>query len=316
MTVPPRNGPPVTVQQEAPRATLHGILLMVGAMAAFATADVFLKYLAQTLPTAQVLGCVGLAGTVLYVGWSLVDGRPLPAGALLGRPVLLRNLGELVGTVCFVTALGRIDLSLLSAILQATPLVVTLGALVFLGMPAGWRRWAALIVGFAGVLVIIRPGMAGFDPTTLLALGAVVGLAMRDLATRAAPPRMTAPQLAASSFAVVALAGAAMLLAAPGAAAPMSPRDLGLIAGASLAAAVAYYTITLAMRTGEVAAVTPFRYTRVVFALIYGMWLFGERPDLWTVTGASIVVGSGLYTISRERAVARRRARDRMAGGG
>jgi drug/metabolite transporter (DMT)-like permease len=157
--------------------------------------------------------------------------------------------------------------------------------------------------------MVIRPGVAGFEPASLFAVMAVIGLATRDLATRAVPRAISSMQLSTYAFATLVPTGALLL---PFGVAPVMPagaeiRDLAL---ALVCAVAAYYAIVAAMRVGEVAVVTPFRYTRLIFALIIGVTVFGERPDLWTLIGAGVIVASGLYTLMREARLGRRRARE------
>jgi len=285
---------------------LRGSVLMVLAMAGFALEDMFIKRLADTMPVGQIIMAIGLGGAAIFAAICARRGRRLFTRDLLARPVLLRNTGEMAGTMCFVTAIALTPLSSASAILQATPLAVTLGAALFLGEPVGWRRWSAILVGFAGVLMVVRPGLAGFAPASLFAVGAVIGLALRDLATRAVPAAISSMQLSAYAFATLVPTGAILLAFGEGAVMPAAVqlRDLGLALGCGVAA---YYAIVAAMRVGEVAVVTPFRYTRLVFALVIGVAVFAERPDAWTLTGAAVIVASGLYTLMREARLGRRR---------
>lgn len=290
----------MTLPDAASRDTLRGILWMLFAMFAFATEDVLIKLVAATVPTAQILAILGIAGAAVFWAWARAQGHRVLGPDLLLAPILARNAGEGFGTVCFVSALALIPLSTLSAILQATPLAVTLGAALVFGAQVGWRRWSAIAVGLVGVLLILRPGTDAFEPAALLALGAVIGLSVRDLATRAAPARIPSQVLAAQSFAAVGLVGLAAL---PFGAPPVRPDPgaVAALAGAVAIGTVAYYAITQAMRMGDITAITPFRYSRILFALVYGVLLFGERPDALTLAGAALVVGSGLYSLVRER---------------
>lgn len=283
---------------------LRGITLMLAAMAGFALEDMFIKAVAVNLPVGQVLLTLGLGGTLIFALWTYLRGERIFVREMAHPLMILRNLGELVGTFMFITALTRIPLGAVSAILQAAPLAVTLGAASFLGAPVGWRRWLAILVGFAGVLMVVRPGLAGFQPASLLAVGAVFALAARDLCTRIAPARVSSPLLSTWGFAMAGFAGAAMLPFGSAVTMPSSGQWLAL-AGALVAGVGGYYAITSAMRVGEVAVVTPFRYARLVFALFIGVLVFGEIPDRWTLAGAILIIGSGLYTIARERRMAR-----------
>ena len=142
---------------------------MVLAMAGFALEDTFIKFLAIDLVVGQILAMMGLAGALIFGALSLWQGDGLFSSDLVRKPVLMRNLGEMIGAFGYITALALVPLSTVAAILQATPLVVTLGAALFMGETVGWRRWAAIVVGFIGVLMIIRPGLDGFQPASLFA---------------------------------------------------------------------------------------------------------------------------------------------------
>ena len=282
---------------------LRGIVWMVAAMGGFALEDMFVKKVATVLPVGQILVIIGGGGAAVFAAWALARGERLFAPVMFTRAMAIRNAGEAFGTLLFVTAISLAPLSVVSAILQATPLAVTLGAAVFLGAPVGWRRWAAILVGFAGVLMVVQPGAAGFKPEALFAVGAVVGLAARDLATRVAPATVSTQILSAWGFAMAALAGVALLPFGAGPAMPDAAMA-GRLAGALACGVVGYYAITAAMRLGEVAVVTPFRYTRLVFALAIGVMVFGEQPNVLTLAGAAVIIASGLYTLWRERRAA------------
>ncbi|RBI82862.1 EamA/RhaT family transporter [Rhodosalinus halophilus] len=285
---------------------LRGILLMVGAMAAFAVEDMFIKRMGAAVPPGQILMMLGAGGAAGFALLARLRGERLLSPVFFSRAVVLRNLGELTGTLGFVTAIVLTPLSSASAILQAMPLAVTLGAALVFREPVGWRRWSAILAGFLGVLIVIRPGTAGFEPASLFALLGVAGLATRDLASRAVPRSTSSVVLSAWGFSMLLPTGAILLWLSGGATVP-SAGVLGLLAGAVLLGIAGYYAITQAMRMGEVAVITPFRYTRIVFALVIGVTVFGERPDAWTLGGAALIIASGLYTLWREARLGRRR---------
>jgi drug/metabolite transporter (DMT)-like permease len=278
---------------------LRGIALMVASMAGFSVEDALIKGVAAHVPTGQIIIILGLIGAAFFGTLAKTRGLRLFGPALFQRSVVTRNLSEMIGTVCYVSSFVLAPLSIASAILQATPLVVTLGAALFLGAPVGWRRWTAIAVGLIGVLIIVRPGGDGFHPASLLAVASVIFLAVRDLATRTAPPHVASLVMAFYGCLSTVPAAAVLLWFQGGwvTVPPEAAMHLLLAAGVGVAA---YYAIIAAMRTGEVAIVTPFRYSRIVFALILGMTFFGERLDLWTLIGAAVVVFSGLYTLLRE----------------
>jgi drug/metabolite transporter (DMT)-like permease len=280
---------------------LRGAALMVLAMLGFAIEDMFIKLLAARLPTWQIIACLGIGAGGFFAVLLRARGEALFPRAVLSPLVLLRNLGELVGTLCFVTALALTPLAQASAILQALPLSVTLGAALFLGEAVGWRRWAAICVGFVGVLLVIQPGLAGFDANALFAVAAVVGLTLRDLATRRIPRTMSSFQLSFLAFLTLIPASGLLALTTGGAGVMPLPRDWALLAGAVVMGILAYSCIVGAVRLGEVSFVTPFRYSRILFALVLGAVIFGERPDALMLTGAALIVGSGLFTLWRER---------------
>jgi len=279
---------------------LKGMGWMTLAMLGFALADTFIKLTLGALPVGQVIAIFGFGGTLVFGGWAAAKGERVFDPALFTRAFIVRLASEVVGTTCFIIALSKIDLSLLSAIIQVNPLLVTLGAALFLGARVGWRRWVAIMIGLAGVLIIVRPGMAGFEVASLWAVGAAIGLTGRDLATRAISHDTSTLLLAAWGFLAAGVAGLGLLLVQGGAAVPDALLSLQL-ATALFFALVAYYAITAAMRVGEIAVVTPFRYTRLIFALILAFFIFNERPDMWTLIGATIVIATGLFALWRER---------------
>jgi drug/metabolite transporter (DMT)-like permease len=167
-----------------------------------------------------------------------------------------------------------------------------------LGEKVSLKRWLVTFLGFGGVLVILRPGMAGFDVLSLLAVVGLIGFAGRDLATRAAPPALSNAQLGLAGFGVLALSGLLMLTVSGGILVP-SAQGAGLLAGAAGFGVLGYSALTRAMRTGDVSAVTPFRYTRLLFAMVLGVTLFGERPDAATLIGSGIIVLCGLLILTK-----------------
>ncbi|SLN42170.1 EamA-like transporter family protein [Roseivivax jejudonensis] len=283
---------------------VRGITLMVLAMAGFAIEDAFIKAAADTLPIGQILLTIGIVGGGAFALFVRARGTRLLTRTLLHPAVIARNVAEIIGTIGFVTAITKIPLATASAIAQSMPLVITAGAALLFAEPVGWRRWCAILVGLAGVLVIIRPGTAGFDPDALWAVLAVFGLAARDLAARAVPATVGHMPLAAYG-ALMLIPTGLILIAAGDSPVPFGLREAGLLLGASVVGVGAYYAITSASRTGAVAVVTPFRYSRILFALFLGAALFGEWPDTVTLIGAAIIVASGLYTLLRERRLAR-----------
>lgn len=284
---------------------LRGIALMIAAMAGFAMEDAFIKASSALMPAGQILLVLGIGGSLVFALMLKARGEAIISKALLNPAVMIRNLSEMVAAMFFVTAIVLAPISTVAAILQATPLAVTLGAAIFLGAPVGWRRWSAIAVGFVGVLMILRPGTGAFDLGSLLAAIAVIVMAVRDLSTRLVPPEITSLQLACYGFAACIPAGLILLALFGGARVPDQSAMLTVL-GALVVGMAGYYAITAAMRVGDIAVVTPFRYTRLIFAMGLGMFFFAERPDGWTLAGAALIIGSGLFTILREAHLTRR----------
>lgn len=288
---------------------LRGILWMTLAMAGFAVTDAFIKGLTGHLPVAQVIFILGLGGFAIFGLAVVLAGGKLFTHDWLRPIVLARNLAEAIATASFITALSLMPLSTASAILQANPLFVTMGAALFMGEIVGWRRWGAIGIGFVGMLLILRPTTDGLDWGALLAVLAMLMLAVRDLTTRAMPKTLSNLHLAAYAFATLIVTGLLMMPFGPAVVIPDISR-VALSLGAIFAGALAYYAITAAMRVGEVSVVTPFRYTRLVFAMAIGVLVLGERPDAMTLIGAAVIIASGLYTFSRER---KRRSAEKLS---
>ncbi|MGB3246392.1 MAG: DMT family transporter [Sulfitobacter sp.] len=280
---------------------LRGALLMVLAMLGFAFEDMFIKLLSDGVTIGQILLMLGIGGGLVFGLIVRAQGRSIFDPALLSFPILLRALGEMVGTLGFVSAIVLTPISSASAILQATPLVVTLGAALFLGESVGWRRWSAILVGLFGVILIIRPGMNSFEPLSMLALLGVFGLAVRDIATRRVPETTSSMQLSCLGFLAVIPAGLGYMWMTGTTYAPLDTPNWIYFLSALVIGLFAYYAIVAAMRVGEVSFVTPFRYARLIFAMAIGITIFGERPDALTLLGSAIIVASGIYTVWRER---------------
>jgi len=284
-------------------ANLRGSLFMVVAMAGFAVEDMFLKAAGRTLPLGQILLLFGLGGLVAFCFLARRKGQRIWSSHYLSPAIIVRSAFEATGRVFYALAFLLIPLSVASAILQATPLVVIATAAVLLGERVGWRRWAAVGVGLGGVLLILRPGLAGFDASAMLAVIGMIGFAGRDIATRMAHGSLSNLQLGICGFGVLTAAGAGLLLWQGGARVPTGI-EAGYLFAATCFGVFAYNCLTVAMRTGEVGAVTPWRYTRLVFAMILGIGVFGEHPDMLTIVGSVIVVASGTFALLRARQAA------------
>jgi drug/metabolite transporter (DMT)-like permease len=280
---------------------MRGILLMIVSMVLFAAEDAFIKLAAGHMPVGQVLLVLGVAGLLVYGLAAANSGESIFQTRAFALPVVLRSVFELIGSLGMVMALALIPLSTMSAILQAAPILMTAGAAVFLGEAVGWRRWAAVLVGFVGVLLIVQPADSAFDVNVFWAVLGVIGMAGRDLAARRMDPGVPTVVVATWGYIAVIVMGAVLLWQQGGGEWPPSGSGTLFVAGAIVVGLVAYWAVIEATRAGDVVVIVPFRYTRLVFALILGTLVFGERPTPVMLLGAALVVASGLYTLYRER---------------
>jgi len=284
---------------------VHGILILVAAMLGFTLEDMFIKSLSATVPVGQILMALGLGSGAVFAVLAIMRGDNLFARSAWSPRMLLRSACEAGGAVLFATALSRVYLSTVAAVFQTLPLVITLGAALFLGEQVGWRRLTAILIGFTGVMLIIRPGTDAFDPNALLVLGAVLAVAVRDLITRTIDASVSSFVVSFQSFASLVLAGPFLMLFYAADYATLSTGNLTMIAGAVAFGAAGYWGVVTALRLGEASVVAPFRYSRLLFSILVGMVAFGERPDLPTMLGATLIIGSGLFTFMREHRLAK-----------
>lgn len=280
-----------------------GALLMVLAMSAFTINDAYMKTLAGELPMFQALFLRGCMATVL-VGLIAAYMGAFRLGHLGGKDwalILVRAAAESLAAWAFLTALFNMPLANISAILQALPLTVTLGAALLFREPVGWRRMSAILVGFVGVMLIVNPSAEGFNAYSLLAVLTVLFATVRDLSTRRM--RKDIPSMAITfitACSVTAFAGVMSL----GEWEPVTRPDMHVLVKAAGLIIVAYICIVATMRVGEISFVAPFRYSSLIVALLLGYLWFGEWPEGLTLLGSAIVVGSGLFSLYREKQIA------------
>lgn len=281
----------------------RGVLLMTASMAGFTFNDVFMKAASDEVPLMQALFLRGIVTTALIFAMAVAF-RQLRFDlsrrdwGLIG----LRTLAEIGAAYFFITALFNMPIANVTAILQVLPLTVTLAGALLLGEAVGWRRMAAILIGLVGVMLIVRPGPDGFNTYALYALVAVIAITMRDVVTRKMTARVPSLTVALSAAAGIGLFGLVGTLTQPWA--PMSPLAYGQLFAAALCIIVGYLASVMVMRVGEIGFIAPFRYTGLIWALLLGFFVFGEWPDWLTLTGAAIVVATGIFTYWRERQLA------------
>ena len=277
---------------------------MALSMLAFVLNDGLMKAVFDSMSIYQAIFLRGLITVPLIALLAWHKGALMVSIAPRNRLlVTLRVAAEVGATVSFLTALKHMPLANVTAILQVLPLTVTMAAALFLGEKVGWRRWLAIAIGLAGVIIIIRPGMEGFSVYSIWALVAVGCVTIREVATRKLSADLPSLPVALATAIAIGGLGAVMLPAVEWA--PVSTSAWSLIGGASLAIIGGYLFSVMTIRIGDIGFVAPFRYIAMVWALILGLLMFSEIPDVPTITGTVIIILTGLYSLHRERSVRR-----------
>lgn len=287
------------------RETLRGIIAITACNLLFLVNDTMLKLANSELPLGELLFVRGLFATLLMVpilAWTGVYRR---APMLLSWPVFLRLFAEVCAASLFLVALFHLPIANVNAILQVVPLMVTAAAAVFLGDEVGWKRWLAIAVGFTGVLIVIRPGLSGFNMFSLVALASMLFITLRDLTTRLISNALPALLIAFATGLSVCLTGPVIGLVAGETWTLPTTRGFALTAGAAAFLIGGYVTAVDFMRHGDIAVIAPFRYSVVVWAIIVGLIVWGEVPDAMMLIGTTIIIATGIYTFHRERRLAR-----------
>lgn len=284
---------------------LRGALLMTLSAAALICNDTLMKAVTQNMSLYQaVVIRGGMALALMLAVTAAQQGRIRLTVPRADAPrLVLRSVAEVASTLLYLIALRRMPLGELTAIMQALPLAVTLAAAFFFKEPLGWRRLTAIGVGFLGVLIVLRPGSGAFDSWALVALASMALIVLRDMATRLFSAHVGSSTVAFHAALAVTLS--ALVLGAGETWRAPSSRELALLALAAVLLTIAYISAVATMRVGEISFVAPFRYTSLVWAILLGLFVFGEWPDLWTWTGSALVVGAGLYAVLRERRLRR-----------
>lgn len=284
-------------------ANRRGMAALAGAMAAFAVNDSLMKLTAQRYPLGEVITVRGMIASLL-VGAILVSSGQLATLRLAHNPMLLgRTALDGMAMVLFTSALIHMPLAELSAINLVSPLIITALAVIFFKEEVGWRRWTAILVGFAGTLCIVKPTGANFNAWALLGIACAFAGATRDVVTRRLDHGI--PTALVSFLAAVASAIIGSLMGLLEDWRPMAFTDVGVLAVSAVFVAIGYFLIVIAFRGTDVSAIAPFRYTLLLWAGICGYLAFGEVPDRYAILGSALIVGSGLYALHRE--VVRRR---------
>jgi S-adenosylmethionine uptake transporter len=283
---------------------IRGGLFMVASMVCFAANDAIIKSLGGVLPAFQTLAVRGgvvvllLALLVMRSGWRVHE-----LGCRDRMILALRALSEVGAAFFIVTALFNMELANMTAILQLLPLTIPLAAFLFLGEPLGWRRISAIVIGFVGMLLIVKPGSDGFNVYSLFCLAAVVCVTIRDLTARSLGAKLSSQEM--SLFAAFGVFVAASLATVFEPWVPITLVAWVALLGSAVAIFFGYIVSVMAIRTGDVSFTAQFRYVGLIAALILGYVFFAEWPDAFALIGAGVIVGTGAFTIFRQRALRR-----------
>jgi len=282
--------------------TFKGISLIVLSMFLLNASDAFIKVGSDQINFGQLMTAMGFIGAVVTAGYSWANGRQPLRREMIQPAMAWRLVGDIFGGCMIFIALARTDLSLVATITQAAPILLAVAAALVLGERVGWRRWTSIMVGFIGVLLIVNPFGASFDPNTGFAVGALIGLTIRDFATRFVSKSINAVEMSTVGFLGILPVGLVFAFIDGAPFAPDALHWFYLLAAIFLGIG-GLISIAGAMRFGDMSAVAPFRYSRVIFAVIVGYFAFGEWPTPMMWVGILLVIGSGLFLLLRQRAV-------------
>ncbi|MEO0730625.1 MAG: DMT family transporter [Pseudomonadota bacterium] len=287
------------IRHFAPTGNVRSMVLMVFAMGVFVLNDTLTKTVSTNLETGQIITIRGAISTALILPIVLYVTSFRTIVTHYSWPLAIRNVAEMGAVIIFLSALFRLPIANVTAILQILPLAMTAAAALVLKEQVGWRRWTAATVGLLGVLFIIRPGSTEFSWWYILVLFSVVLITARDLATRFISKDVPTAMVTFLTAACVTVAG--LLLGAFETWPMPGWWDIARLTMAAVLVLIGYASLIEAWRSGEISATAPFRYSVVLWAILFGYLLLGEVPSVWTLFGSAIVIGAGLYTLYRER---------------
>ena len=277
---------------------LRAGLFMVLAMGSFVLNDTLIKLVGQSLPVGEIIMVRGFMAFLVIAAICLQQGVITGIAHLTAPVVIARNCLDLISTIAFVTALMHMQIANLTAVMQAVPLAVALLSMVFLREHVGLRRMTAIILGFIGVVMIVKPSIASFNIYEALALIIVFGVALRDIVTKRIPARIPTFVIALGNAGFVTIGGAVLCLM-QGFRWP-ELWQFGLLATAAVFLASGYLFMVATLRLGDLSGTAPYRYSIMVFAIISGIVVFREFPDWFSILGMVLIVGTGLYAAHRE----------------
>jgi len=278
---------------------------MLFSMAAFALGDTFVKRSGSFLSPAQIMFFLISGGLILFALIAVAKGENLKEPRAFAPVLLLRYCTEMIGLLGMIMALTAVPLSIVGAVTQASPILVAVGAAIFLRETVSWRRWSSIAIGFCGVVLVIQPWGESLDYAVLWAVVALVGFSVRDLVTRLTPPDIASASLATFTM-IAALPFTAVWVLFTGEEFFPAAMNWVIVGCMVILGSVGYLLLITSLRLGELSAIMPFRYSRIVFLLIFGVLFFGESPSLSMLLGSALVIVSGIYLMWREHVVKQR----------
>ena len=285
-----------------PKKNSKGIFLMIISMASFAVGDTFVKISGAFLSPAQIMFFLIAGGLIIFAIIAKFKGENLLDRRAFSPILLIRYCAEMVGLVAMIIGLTKIPLSVVGTVTQASPILVAAGAVIFFKEVISWRRWTSIFIGFVGVVLVIQPGGQNLNYAVIWAVIALVAFSIRDLVTRLTPPDI--PSSSIATFTMIAafpFTTAWVFLSGekffpPGI-------DWAVVSSMIILGSFGYLLLITSLRLGELSAIMPFRYSRIVFLLILGVLVFGERPTASMLIGATLILISGVYIMWREKVI-------------
>ena len=285
-----------------PKKNSKGIILMLISMASFAVGDTFVKISGAFLSPAQIMFFLIAGGLIIFAIIAKFKGENLLDNRAFSPILLIRYCAEMVGLVAMIIGLTKIPLSVVGTVTQASPILVAAGAVIFFKEVISWRRWSSIFIGFVGVVLVIQPGSQNLNYAVIWAVVALIAFSIRDLVTRLTPPDI--PSSSIATFTMIAafpFTTAWVFLSGEKFFPP--EMDWAVVSSMIILGSFGYLLLITSLRLGELSAIMPFRYSRIVFLLILGFLVFGERPTASMLIGATLILISGVYIMWREKVV-------------
>ena len=285
-----------------PKKNSKGIFLMIISMASFAVGDTFVKISGAFLSPAQIMFFLIAGGLIIFAMIAKFKGENLLDSRAFSPVLLIRYLAEMIGLVAMIMGLTKIPLSVVGTVTQASPILVAAGAVFFFKEIVSWRRWSSIVIGFIGVVLVIQPGSQNLDYAVIWAVVALVAFSIRDLVTRLTPPDI--PSASIATFTMIAAFPFTAAWVFFGGEKFFPPEiDWLVVASMIILGSFGYLLLITSLSLGELSAIMPFRYSRIVFLLILGVLVFGERPTASMLVGAALILTPGVYIMWREKVV-------------